>query len=923
MRASKKTEFIQLYQEFAADYPLTERGKEHIASYAQNRIQGQENFQKVVAAAARGEDITDLLFLKWMPYADTISNREKGVWIHHAPCVVGDLFKMSENAGNTVDWPEAAKTVFKFVKCCNDEPGELEKACQDYAASPHSKGLQTGFLTPILNALKPNEFLLVNSKSQQVLNYFTESSYTAKIIDYPQINNAGRQFVTSIASEIRSIWDSELSDDDQFDIFCHWLKSIKKHNLQQPRYWKIAPGESAWQWEECRDQGFIAIGWNGLGDISGLSKEDFKDRNQQVAKQLGWPTNGGQKQVWNFSKINVGDRIIANRGQAEVVGIGTVTGPYYYKPDAEQYKHHLPVKWNDTATRDVKQLNFKWVSTLIGLNTQEFEAIVQAPKIEQDSEVKMQPANKGQVEVSPECPFNITTFELLSKLHTTPKKTIYDDHKQEFKDYLEEPFQRLMLDVAAQLPAPIAELMETRSRIFARILKNDWGQGGAWDFYWGAFYPKGGKRTEDAQLFLWMSYERLECGFYIGQYGSEQRQRFLENCRTYQAALSESLQPTLDRNGIVFGSRADTAFRADGIAINRTGIGFSEWIQDPNNSDIHVAAVLSQEQVLGKSKEELSTFIRETFEQVFPLVLLATLEDPMSQLQDYLEPAEDVSVTQLNEVYTLAQCATDTFLDASRLQEWVNALNRKGQAVLYGPPGTGKTFLAEHLARHLLSKGDGFQTLVQFHPAYTYEDFIQGIRPQQGKNGGLDYPLVPGRFFKFCEQARTRQDTCVLIIDEINRANLAQVFGELMYLLEYRDKEVELASGKSFSIPKNVRIIGTMNTADRSIALVDHALRRRFAFLPLYPDMSILRNYHVSTDFAVEGLVQVLTDVNRAIGDRQYEIGTSFFLRESLSSELPAIWKMEIEPYLEEYFFDRPEQVKKFRWVTIRTQLQL
>ena len=478
-----------------------------------------------------------------------------------------------------------------------------------------------------------------------------------------------------------------------------------------------------------------------------------------------------------------------------------------------------------------------------------------------------------------------------------------------------------MQEVAAQLPTPMTELMETRSRIFARILKNDWGQGGAWDFYWGAFYPKGGKRTEDAQLFLWMSYERLECGFYIGQYGSEQRQRFLENCRIYQADLAERLQPTLDREGIVFGSRADTAFRADGVAINRKGIGFSEWIKAPNDSDIHVAAVLSKEEVLSKSKAELSVFIRETYEQVFPLVQLATFEEPMAQLQEYLEPAEDVIET--HPVYPLAQCAADTSLDPALLQTWVDAIERKGQAILYGPPGTGKTFLAEHLSRHLLSDGDGFSALVQFHPAYTYEDFIQGIRPKPGKNGGLEYPVEPGRFLQFCERARIRKDTCILIIDEINRANLAQVFGELMYLLEYRDKAVELAGGTSFKIPNNVRIIGTMNTADRSIALVDHALRRRFAFLPLYPDMNILRKFHAGTGFAVDGLVQTLTEVNRAISDRQYELGTSFFLRKALSAELPAIWQMEIEPYLEEYFFDRPEQVDKFRWTTIQSQLQL
>ncbi|XZO04863.1 MAG: McrB family protein [Microcoleus sp.] len=119
----------------------------------------------------------------------------------------------------------------------------------------------------------------------------------------------------------------------------------------------------------------------------------------------------------------------------------------------------------------------------------------------------------------------------------------------------------------------------------------------------------------------------------------------------------------------------------------------------------------------------------------------------------------------------------------------MHTINRKGQTIIQGPPGTGKTFLAQKLAQHLVGGGDGFSDIIQFHPAYTYEDFIQGIRPQS-QDGQLTYPIVPGRFLEFCEKAEVCEDTCVLIIDEINRANLSQVFGELMYLLDDRDRTV-------------------------------------------------------------------------------------------------------------------------------------
>lgn len=211
---------------------------------------------------------------------------------------------------------------------------------------------------------------------------------------------------------------------------------------------------------------------------------------------------------------------------------------------------------------------------------------------------------------------------------------------------------------------------------------------------------------------------------------------------------------------------------------------------------------------------------------------------------------------------------------------------------------------------------------MQFHPAYSYEDFIQGIRPQS-QNGILTYPLLPGRFLEFSKKAESCEDTCVLILDEINRANLAQVFGELMYLLEYRDKEIPLAGGNRFRIPKNVRIIGTMNTADRSIANIDHALRRRFAFIELCPNYDVLRRYHLKTGFAVEGLINILEQLNQAIADKNYEIGISFFLTDNLDKDIKDIWCMEIEPYLEEYFFNQLEKVDEFRYEKIQPHLKL
>lgn len=230
--------------------------------------------------------------------------------------------------------------------------------------------------------------------------------------------------------------------------------------------------------------------------------------------------------------------------------------------------------------------------------------------------------------------------------------------------------------------------------------------------------------------------------------------------------------------------------------------------------------------------------------------------------------------------------------------------------------------MAEKLAQHLIAAGDGLTEFVQFHPAYAYEDFIQGLRPKALADGRLNYSLKPGRFLEFCHQAKTRQGICVLIIDEINRANLARVLGELMVLLEYRDKTIPLAGGGQLTIPANVRLIGTMNTADRSIALVDHALRRRFAFIALHPNFDILRHYHhkYQTNFPVDNLIALLNRLNRRIDDPHYEIGITYFLQQNLADEIEDVWRMEIEPYLEEFFFDQPDSVAEFRWEQIEQE---
>ncbi|MEM8857832.1 MAG: AAA family ATPase [Chloroflexota bacterium] len=287
----------------------------------------------------------------------------------------------------------------------------------------------------------------------------------------------------------------------------------------------------------------------------------------------------------------------------------------------------------------------------------------------------------------------------------------------------------------------------------------------------------------------------------------------------------------------------------------------------------------------------------------------------VNEVLKYEPPEPDLAPT-----YSLKDCAEATGFDVEKLKAWCDGIERRKQALFYGPPGTGKTFIAKELAKHLIGGTDGFVETVQFHPAYDYADFMEGIRPQTDGSGRMSWKNRPGVFLNFCNRAANYDGPAILIVDEMNRGNLARILGETMLLLEYRNESIKLASGEEFSIPANVRIIGTMNTADRSIALLDHALRRRFASIHLAPELSIIERYHKKnkTGFDPAGLIKLLEELNADINDPAYALGISYFLTPNLKAELPQIWQMEIEPYLEEYFFNQPDRVGRYRWEQVK-----
>lgn len=275
----------------------------------------------------------------------------------------------------------------------------------------------------------------------------------------------------------------------------------------------------------------------------------------------------------------------------------------------------------------------------------------------------------------------------------------------------------------------------------------------------------------------------------------------------------------------------------------------------------------------------------------------------------------------------LDAAAADLLLDREHLDGIVELLQDKRQVVLYGPPGTGKTFLALRLARALAADDAERWAIVQFHPATTYEDFIEGLRPRV-TTGGLEYVRTAGPLVRMVERAVANPTaTFVLVIDEINRANLPKVLGELLFLLEYRDQPAQLLyrPDEPFTLPANLWFIGTMNTADRSIALIDAAMRRRFHFVPFFPHRGLMKGLLRRWLQDKRRPVHVADLVDRVNGELQSRLGEhlllgpSFFMKADLSEHaLGRIWEHNVFPFLEEQLWGDDAEIDRWRWQSVR-----
>lgn len=269
---------------------------------------------------------------------------------------------------------------------------------------------------------------------------------------------------------------------------------------------------------------------------------------------------------------------------------------------------------------------------------------------------------------------------------------------------------------------------------------------------------------------------------------------------------------------------------------------------------------------------------------------------------------------------SIEDLAAELFLDPAFLEDIRALLTDRRQVILTGNPGTGKTFVARRLATWLAGADDRVD-LVQLHPSYSYEDFVEGYRPTA--SGGFE--LRPGPLRAVAERASDDPEhTYVLLVDELNRGNVARVFGELYFLLEYRDHGVRLMySNEPFSLPKNLLILGTMNSADRSIAFLDTALRRRFSFVDFDPTTGpvsrVLPEFLAARHPQLRWVADVVHRANTILDDPLASIGPSHFLRGDLDATLvKRIWAYDVLPTLREHLHGRRDVLEQLALDVLR-----